>query len=342
MFKTEKRATMQSIADELNISKNAVSIALNDRPGVSEETRSKVIAMAKKVGYGSFKKNIEDNKNILVYIPEYIQNDAFFYNDIYWSIDYYASKKGYNAVMATITKEMQDNLLMPNICDEMAFTGALIIGVLQNNYVKFIANQGMAILSIDNTYYGLGIESIITANLEGSYLITEKVIEMGHKDIGFVGALEMTSSIFERWCGFQKALIDNHIELNNDFVITDDSPLKSLLSNFDEIIERLIHLKKMPTVFVCAGDRTAIAVIQSLKEMRYKVPEDISVVGFDDIELAHYIEPPLTTMHVKRKEMGKCSIDTLLRLINGKVANGQFQLGTYYVERKSLTKVKEK
>ncbi|MGD1816289.1 MAG: LacI family DNA-binding transcriptional regulator [Pleomorphochaeta sp.] len=337
MDKKQKKPSMQSIANELNISKNAVSLALNNKEGVSEETRLKVIEEAKRVGYITN----NENSNIIVFIPEYIQNDVYFYNDIYWSIDFYATKNNYNAVMATITKDMEDKNSLPNIYSEMEFTGALIIGVLSNQYVEYIKTLNIPLLSVDNIYYGLNIESITSANTEGSYYITQRIIKKGHRKIGFIGSYKMTSSLYERWCGFQKALYDYHLELNQNFIITDNSPLNSLLADYEEVLNKLKKFKEFPTAFVCAGDRIALATIKALRELGYEIPDQISVVGFDDIELSQYIHPSLTTMHIDRKQMGKLAIENLIKLINKQSITTQVKLSTKYIERDSLIMAKK-
>lgn len=334
-----KRVSMQDIADRLQISKNAVSLALNNKPGVSDETRELVIALAKKLHYKNFSEDSlqAGSKNILVFIPEYIRNDSFFYNDIYWSVDYRASQKGFNAVMSTITDEMQTNKLLPSICDEMDFLGFLLIGVLQNDYVQFLMQQKSNIISVDHIYYGIELKTVGTSNLMGSYILTQKVISYGHTRIGFIGASQMTSSIYERWCGFQKAMENAKLPINPQYNIHDDSPLDNLLSDAEDVLLRLNSIVTMPTAFVCASDRTAIAVITALKQLGYQVPSDISVVGFDDIELGRYTEPQLTTMHVKRKEMGRLAVDLLLKEKESKNHVNTYAIEPELICRNSLT-----
>jgi LacI family transcriptional regulator/LacI family purine nucleotide synthesis repressor len=339
-MKKNKYTTMQDIADKLQLSKNAVSLALSGKPGVSDETRESVINMARHLDYKQKTNDRADStgsKNILVCIPSYIQNDLFFYQDIYWSIDYRASQKGYNAVMSIITEDMQRSKQLPPICNEMDFVGYLLVGIFDEHYVRFLQQRSPSILSVDHIYYGVDVKSVVTANIEGSYIITKKVIECNHTEIGFVGSYSMTSSIFERWCGFQKALNDAGLPMKQEYIINDNSPLSVLLSDSTEMKQKLLALKSMPTAFVCGGDRIAIAVIDALKQIGYVVPRDISVVGFDDIELSSFIEPKLTTMHVNRKQMGLLAVDLLLKSNDSKTQIGTYSLKPDYICRHSLT-----
>lgn len=333
-----KRVSMQDIADRLQLSKNAVSLALNGKAGVSDETRSMVISLAQKLNYNNM--GVESasaaSKNILVFIPDYIRDDSFFYNGIYWAIEQRASQKGFNAVMAVITNDMQQKNVLPPVFNEMDFAGFLLVGVLNESYVKYLSQLPPALVSVDHNYYGVPVPAVGTANLMGAYQITQKVIGYNHTEIGFIGSSNMTSSIYERWCGFQRALQEAGLPCRPEYSIHDDSPLGILLSDPSDILEKLRKFPRMPTAFVCGGDRIAVATIHALKQLGYQVPQQVSVVGFDDIELASYVEPRLTTMHVKRKEMGMQAVDLLLKLCAGKAVAGVSLLEPEYICRDSL------
>ena len=189
---------------------------------------------------------------------------------------------------------------------------------------------------MDHNYYGIAIPTVGTANMAGAYQITQKVIGYNHTEIGFIGSCNMTSSIYERWCGFQRALQEAGLFCRPEYNILDDSPLGILLSDASDILQKLQTFSRMPTAFVCGGDRIAIAAVQALKQLGYRVPQQVSVVGFDDIELASYVEPHLTTMHVKRREMGVQAVDLLLKLCAGKAVAGVSLLEPAYVCRDSL------
>lgn len=333
----KNKVTMQDIADRLNISKNSVSLALSGKPGVSDETRDLIISLASKLGYSlPNKSNPSKSNNILVFIPEYIRDDRYFYNDICWSIDKYSKKNGLNAIMTTITNEFQTNKILPEICNNIPFIGIIIIGILTESYVRFLYRKYENIVILDNNYYSLPIPCIVTANIEGAYTLTRNVIANGHSNIGFIGSTSMTSSIYERFCGFKLALKEADISNNEQYNILQNSPLNILLSDQNELLSILKEMEHLPTAFVCGGDRIAIACIGALKSLGYRIPEDISVVGFDDIELGHFITPPLTTMHVNRDEMGRLAVLELTRTNHKQAHNKKICLYPEYIKRDSL------
>lgn len=310
-----KKITMQDIADRLNISKNAVSLALNGKPGVSDETRELIISLAHKLGYALPEANdVSTSNNLLVMIPEYIRDDRYFYNDIYWSVENYSSKMGYNAIMTIVTPDMEAQKLLPKLCNEIQFAGILLIGIMQESYVSYLWERYKNVLSVDQSYYTLPIPCVLTANIDGAFTLTKKVISRGYREIGFIGSTAMTASIFERWCGFCLAMQEAGIPVNDDYCIRQDSPLTVLLSNPDELAALFHAMPSLPSAFICGGDRIAIACITALQSMGYRVPEDISVVGFDDIEIGQYITPKLTTVHVKRHHMGKAAVAELVKM----------------------------
>ena len=147
---------MQDFADRLNVSKNAFSLA-------------------HKLGYTlTAPKNTAICNNLLVMIPEYIRDDRYFYNDIYWSIENYSSKTGYNAIMTIVTPEMEQQLLLPKLCREIQFAGILLIGIMREHYVSYLHNQYKNVLSVDQSYYNLPIPCVLTANMDGTVMLTKK------------------------------------------------------------------------------------------------------------------------------------------------------------------------
>lgn len=305
-----KKVSLQDIASRLDISKNAVSLALNGKPGVSDQTRSLVLQMAQRMNYGVPKPT---SNKILVIIPEYIRYDSYFYNDIYWSIEAQAKYKGYTAILSCVTDEMQKNNQLPPIFNDIDVWGVITVGILSSSYMKHLLGLTHHIVSVDQCYYELDIDTVMTENLQGSYNITKHLIGVGHKDIGFVGSIGVTSSLYERWCGFQQAMFDAGLPVNQKHCVLSPSPLTSLLSEQKEIAARLQEMEDFPTAWVCGGDRIAIALIEAIRSFGYSVPKDISVVGFDNIDAAALVTPPLTTVDVNRKQLGSRAVDVLIQ-----------------------------
>ncbi len=335
MKKDGKKTSMQQIADRLSISKNAVSLALNGKPGVSEETRELILQMARKLNYPGPASGKAIADKILILVPAYIRNDHFFYHDIYWAAEVKAGQKGYTTLLATVTEDMQRQLQLPALYHEMNWAGVILVGTLDVDYVAHLMSIEPNLISVDQYYCGLDLSSLVTANLEGAYQMTEFAISQGHKDIGFVGSLRKTSSIYERYCGYQLSMISHSYPINPDRCIFDDSPLDTLLSDPDVLRRALTNMEKLPSAWICSGDRMAIAMMQALTQIGLAVPHDVSIFGFDDLELSSMVTPPLTTMHVDRRAMGKRAVELLLAHQDPKTGHSKHALPTRLVVRGS-------
>jgi DNA-binding LacI/PurR family transcriptional regulator len=330
------KTSMQDIADHLGISKNAVSLALNQKTGVSEELRARVFEAANRLNYRTEAKSTKKKRsNLLVLLPEYIRNDTIFYYEVFWSIEKRAKENGYTAVISSVTKEMEEQLILPELYHEIVFQGILLVGVLASSYVRTIYDLEIPLVTVDHYYDSLQIDAVVTANVEEAYKIVMHLIVKGHQQIGFIGAIEMTKSFKERWTGYQNAMSDAGLIVDPSHCITSASPLEVLNSNPEELFAHLDSMTSMPTAWFCANDRIAIAFIQLLIAKGYRVPEDISVVGFDDIEAAQMIIPRLTTIQVQREQLGYEAVDFLIRKIDYGGSPAKIAIYGQLVERDS-------
>lgn len=308
-----KRITMGDIAGRLGISKNSVSLALNGKAGVSDELRSRIVEIAAEMGYGSYSaQNANKTKGIMVIIPEYLQNDTFFYADIFWMVEREIKKSGYLSLTTSISRDTEHRLLPPAIPRELEILGILLIGVVSRDYLSVLKGLGFPIVTVDITYPNSGLNSVSSANLSAAHTAVSYLIEHGHREIGFVGPIYTAQSIYERWCGFQQALLQNHLPIDPAYQILGEPDHFELFDTMPVLKPYLDRIERFPTAWFCAGDCIAIALINLLKERGKRVPGDISVVGFDDISVSELVRPALTTIHINRKLMGKLAVQKLI------------------------------
>ena len=149
------------------------------------------------------------------------------------------------------------------------------------------------------------IDAVISDNYYDSYLITDKLVMLGHKSIGFVGTVTATSSIHDRFLGYVRCLMENGIDYHEEWTIPDRYADGTLL-------ETLPYPEKMPTAFVCNCDETAFRVIGDLQRLGIRVPEDISVTGYDNYTVSDMCVPAITTVEVDLTEMAHTAVNLLL------------------------------
>ncbi|WP_261302940.1 LacI family DNA-binding transcriptional regulator [Paenibacillus andongensis] len=329
------KISMQDIADMLGISKNAVSLALNNKPGVSEDLRFRIFEAANQLNYRTDTKAKKKRGNLLVLIPENIRNDKIFYYEVFWSIEKRAKEIGYNAIICGVTQEMEDQLILPELYHEIEFQGILLVGVLPLNYVRMLFDLGIPLVTVDHYYDSLQLDAVVTANAEEAYKIVNHLIDKGHRQIGFIGAISKSKSFKERWSGYQNALSDAGLAIDTNHSIVNPSSLEALNSTPSELAAHLDAMTSLPSAWFCADDRIAISFIQILISKGHKVPEDFSVVGFGDIEAAQMIAPRLTTIQVQREQLGYEAVDFLVRRIDVSGSPAKISIYGKLIERDS-------
>mgnify|MGYP000847677918 CR=1 FL=1 len=331
-----KKINMTDIAKRLGISKVSVSKALNDKEGVSEELREKVKLIAQEMGYriNTVARGLKTQKvsNVGILIAEHYvstkvnnhveQDKKAYYFDLYGLITKKLDELGYSSVMELLTKADEDSLELPRMYNEHKIDGLIVLGQLDNRYLKKLETIDIPLVYLDFYVDFSKVDSIVVDNFYSSYLITNSLIKLGHKKIGFIGTIWATSSIQDRYLGYYKALIENGIPLNMDYVIDDRNSANELID--------IVLPKELPTAFVCNCDLVAYNLIRKLDEMGLKVPDDISVVGFDNSIFATLANPQLTTVDHNVDEM----IDTCVKVITKKIANPKKTYGRILIQGK--------
>ena len=337
------KITMKDIAKRLNVSINAVSIALNDKPGVSDEMRLQILRTADEMGYINQKKqylSIFSKSNICVLMQSYYANTGHFYSIVLCSIVEQAKNFGYFSIL----NYFEDNdFHMPECIVDRKVAGVLVVGKISDSHLKALKKVGIPVVLVDFTSLGDPCDCVLTHNRQGRYMLTDYVVLKGYKTIGFFGDLDYSFSFQDRFMGYKQALIQNQIVSSEevDSYIEEHSFLhnieKYILANEITEIVKILKSKKLPEVLICANDSNAFAVISALKDMGLKIPEDIGVTGFDDTPLCEKANPQITTVQVQKELMGQVAVSNLMDRIHRKENTPMTQLlSVKIVERASL------
>ena len=305
--------SMNQIAQILNVSKVTVSKALNDKPGVSEELRREIKKTADLIGYrfNSAARSLKTNKafNIGILIAErFIEDPASYYFGVWGKLTTKLSDLGYSAIMETLTAKNENGLVPPKMYVERKVDGLIILGQLKKEYLLLFEDFDLPVVFFDFYVKDSKIDSIVIDNFYSGYQITNMLIKNGHKDIGFVGNIYSTSSIQDRFLGFYRSLLENKIPINYDFIVSD--------RNDDGQLIELILPKKMPTAFVCNNDQVAYRYIQMLNKHNIKVPDDVSIVSFDNTIFSTLSNPPITTVDTHVEDMVTVVCKVILKKIS--------------------------
>lgn len=314
-----KAVKLADIAKVMNVSTVTVSKALSGQKGVSEEMREKIKQLAQEMGYQSPSAvkmmNARKSYNIGVVISErYLERYESFYWQMYQAVATGAVEKGCFTMLEVLTIGMERSREQPKLLKEHKVEGLIILGLLKEDYLNSIVqNIDIPFICLDFYDRKHECDAVVTDNFYGMYKVTNYLLEMGHRDIAYVGTLLYTGSITDRYFGYAKALLEHGLEVHDDWIIEDRNMDDG--QRDDDFTFRLP--KQMPTAFVCNCDLTAGVFINFLKKQGYRVPEDFSVVGFDN-----YIQPGIcsvgiTTYEVDIQEMAQKATGNLIKKMKG-------------------------
>ena len=303
---------MSDIAKEMGISTVSVSKALSGKDGVSQEVREQIKEKAAEMGYryNSIAQNMKEgvSYNIGVVVAERFFSDNSFYSDLYQKVVKECSKQGYSSILEIISREDEKQGKLPNMVTFSKVDGLIILGQMKSKYIEKLLDVGMPYIFMDFYDEHNLVDSVVSDSVHGSYLLTNHLIKMGHTKIGFLGDIHATSSILDRYVGYYKAMVQNHLEVRDEWVISDRNEDGDYISMCSGIT--------MPTAFVCNCDEAAYHFVTELNEEGYRVPEDISVVGFDDFIFARLCAPMLTTFRIDLELMSEVAVSAIIKKVH--------------------------
>lgn len=309
----QRTVRQTDIARELNISVVSVSNALNGQKGVSDELRQKILDAAEEMGYEGTSAQTQKKESLVkigVLISQrYLQYTPSFYMKIYQEIVIAAQKKKSITFLEILNLEDEDSLKLPKVFSDDQVNGILVLGELKHAYTQEIKNRSKAPVIFVDYYEPMeDADFIISDGYAGSYEMTRMMLEAGYGQIAFVGTVEATSSIRDRFFGYRKALMERRIAVRPEWIIPDRLPFA---------VDIFVNLpENMPEAFVCNCDMTAAILIEKLRKKGYRVPQDIGVTGFDNFLMEKIDGVQLTTYDVNIAAMAQMSVNTLLRKIN--------------------------
>lgn len=306
---------MSDIAKELGVSVVTVSNALNDRGGVSEEMRQRIRTRASELGYRPSAPRApkkaapviqQQGGNIGILTSERFAGGR---GTFYWFLTAGVAKEltrcNLYAVYESVTEKEEKECILPRMATERQVRGLIIVGQLATAYLEKLAALHIPMLFLDFYDKQSDIDAVISDNYYDSYLMTDRLVALGHTRIGFIGSVTATSSIHDRFLGYIRCLMEHGIEYRREWTLEDR------LSNGFTLTEYPFP-EDMPTAFVCNCDETAFRVIGDLQRKGFRVPEDISVTGYDNYTVSDMCVPAITTVEVDLLEMAHTAVKLLL------------------------------
>lgn len=331
---------LSDIARELGVSTVTVSNALSGKKGLSDELRSKIAETSEKMGYVPLRKTRKNTAAasetqkihpIGILIAEKFYAMTAFYGFMYRYVNAFLANSGCYAVFDILSREDEENLNLTMGIKNKVYDGIIIFGQISEQYLYHMLDYIDVPYQCLDFYYGSRpVDCILTDNFLGTYYLTKHLITHGHKNIGFIGIIGDTTSVTDRYFGYMRALLEHKLSV----------PEKWVLQNTDMPILQQLQPGKadMPTAFVCHCDNTACKAIMTLSDAGLHVPQDVSIVGYDDyIQPGWTTEYSITTYHYNVEQAAKLCVETLKAKIDGnEYRHGPQIVSGWIVERDSV------
>lgn len=328
-------ATIKDIANKLGISISTVSKGLNGASDISNEMRQVILDTAVEMGYTTKRMKKEEHKKLCIFIEnmEYEASEHFGY-DIVLGFKQAASRDNWNVTVLPVTPAFQLQEKFDTYMLKNGYSGAFLVGfALQDEWIQQLEHTNIATALFDNFIKkNPNVAYIGTDSFEGIDYAVEHLSFLGHKKIAFLNGSLHSMITNHRQRAFYESMAARNLPID-----------EALIANGYYIAESAKYfvpafLDNGATAIVCGNDLIAYGVISECEQRGFKVPEDISVIGFDDLPTSAYINPPLTTIRQERTELGKCAYMALHSLMNH-VSVSKELLRPQFILRNSTAKV---
>lgn len=320
--------TNKELAVLVGVSEATISLVLNGKRGISEKTRKNVIEKIRDLGYEDVlnsksieveEKPVKDHLSLSKSIAfvlykvggELLGMNSFF-PLIFDGIERTSRKYGCNLIVFTIDREeTQDGI---SRIKEAGCSGVVIFATeMQEHDLEAFHSIGVPIVLFDNHFPGSDINSVKVNNEQGIYIAIRHLYELGHKKIGYLSSGLPINSFRERREWAKTILERFSLEFESKYYFEIGYPTEKAEKNIRELLSGKIEL---PTAFISDNDLVAIGAMQAFKKEGYRIPEDISIVGYDDRPICELVEPALTTIRLPREFFGAEAVERLARLMN--------------------------
>ncbi len=312
---TNEKATLRDVAQLAGVSLGTASNVLNNRVNVSEEARAKVVTAATTLGYRHQVRLMPSGQRGLSVIGTIgkIDNGEVmttnpFYSHVLTGVERECQRHNLSLMIANIEVDaMNRPASMPPMLMDKQVDGVLVIGTFLRDTIQLIGRQvDKPVILIDAYAPGSRFDSVLTDNINGAYTAVDYLIKQGHRRIGLIGSgPDGYPSIRERRKGYLRAL--KHHKISQTYI---EDGLLTRETGYHATIALLRRSPEVTAIFAC-NDEVSLGVMSAARDMGLDVPRDLSVVGFDDIDLAQQLNPQLTTMRVDKMLLGILAVRQL-------------------------------
>lgn len=312
--------TIKDIARAAGVSHTTVSRALRGHPAINADTAARIQSLARELGYVPNKvaRGLKTNKSGVLGVIVRRIDDPFF-GPVLQGIEHVLQNAQYSLLLAASNRDPERERAIAQLMSERRVDGVIVCSTQVNQaHRQQLEDFGVLTVLINNQAAEDIVHSIYHDDAGGSRELTEHLIDLGHRRIAYLGNARAGRTSDERLEGYRAALHAGSLPLQDEYVFKAQN---GLASSGVAGVDFLLTLSRPPTAIVCYNDVMAIGAIQQLNKVGRRVPSDCSVTGFDDIELAAYVTPPLTTFDQPKHDLGRQAAEMMLERLRRKGAD---------------------
>lgn len=340
----EERVTISNVAQKSGVSLATVSLVLNNKPGVATETRARVLEAAEALGYPTRQASVTARVSQLSTLGMVVKTDIDlapyenpFYSRVIMGIEDACRRNGIALLFSTLPVDPQNRPVgTPALLYNESVDGLLMVGTFVDETVVSISGRRTPPIVLVDAYSNTeSFDTVISDNFRAAYQAVEYLIHKGHQHIGLVGGEPNAyPSLRDRRNGYIRAIKENEI---TETYIANFNINKT--KGYDEVTWLLKEHPQVSALF-CVNDEVAVTAMRAAQDIGRRIPQDLSLVGYDDIYLAQHASPPLTTMHVDTIAMGRAAVQLLsFRLDNPNTARMTLTIHPSLIERDSVIQI---
>ena len=310
--------TIKDVAEKAGVSTATVSLVVHNHKRISPETRKKVLKVIKQLNYYPSRsaRGLVSKKtgNIgFVLTEDHFLKTEPFYTRIFLGTEFATRETNYYVLLTTVDSNFEKSSPLPRFIEEKSVDGLIIAGKVPLPFLDRVKQIDIPVVFVDYYPPHGDFPVVMIDNIKGGMLATQHLINLGNTKIGFVGGDLNHPSISDRLYGYRKALAQASIDINESYISTEEQ--NTTKQTGYSAAEKLFNKAADITAVFACNDAMALGVLQYLKEHGYKVPDDIGLIGFDDVESDRLVEPTISTIKVPKIELGVEAMKLIVNVV---------------------------
>ncbi|MCC8022626.1 MAG: LacI family DNA-binding transcriptional regulator [Clostridiales bacterium] len=325
---------MKQISEMTGFSPATVSNALNHKYGVKKSTIETVFAAAEKIGYTTAAR-VTKIRFLSFRKTGLIIDDNPFFPALIEGVERQAKASGYETIftMVDASQENYQEQIRPMLDD--VSTGIVLLGTeMSESDFQLFADHKCHLVVLDGLSETVDLDCVLISNTDSAFKAVEHLIQKGHTKIGYLKGDFRIKAMSQRGLGFRRAMLRHSLDVNPNHVVKLGTSMEGA---YHDMLRHLKRTNDLPTAFFADNDMIAMGAMRALQEQGYRVPQDVSLIGFDNLQFGEICTPRLSTIHVYKQEMGEIAVRRMIDHIKlGCKVKTHIQVCTDFIERESI------